>query len=106
MSDQSHLLADPATADAIAAHVGAPPGHKIVGLHDEVLVRPAVVTTTSPFDTSGAYIGPARIVEHVEAATVEVILSTPTGRVYAWRYRGTLADFLIAAEVVKEVKAS
>lgn len=106
MPDHTHLLADPVTADAIAAHVRPQPGHKIVALHDEVLVRRPIVTTTSPFDTSGAYIGPARIIEHVETPTVEVILSTPTGRIYAARYRGTLSDFLDSAGLTDEAQAS
>lgn len=106
MSDHSHLLTDPATADAITAHIQARPGHKAVGLHDEVIVRHPVVMTTSPFDTSGAYIGPARIVEHVETPAFEVVLSTPTGRIYAQRYLGSLTEFLTRAGVIEESKAS
>lgn len=77
MANQTHLLDDATTLAAVTAHADLhlKPGHHVIGLHDEVLVRGW----------------------RSEVATVEVVIATRTGRVYAQRYRGTLADFLAAA---------
>ncbi|WP_422758785.1 hypothetical protein [Paenarthrobacter sp. C1] len=77
MANQTHLLDDAQTLAAVTAHADLRfrPGHRVIGLHDDVLVRGW----------------------RCEEATVEVVISTRTGRVYAQRYRGTLSAFLAAA---------
>lgn len=77
MANQTHLLDDAQTLAAVTAHADLrlKPGHRVIGLHDDVLVR--------------GWRG--------DEATVEVVIATRTGRVYAQRYRGTLKDFLTAA---------
>ena len=111
MSDFTHLLADAETAEAVAAHVQPRPGHKIVGLHDEVLVRDEIVqrrTDLSTLPLGAPLTSEAYVVRSYSEpyATVEVILATPTGRVYAQRYHGSLAEFLSAAGITVEAQAS
>lgn len=107
MSDFSHLLTDPSTTAAIAAHVEARPGHKVVGLHDGVLVRDETIERKDKYDGMGWYAG-TDIVRKPGPAypTVEVVLVTAAGRPYAQRYKGTLDEFLTAAGVTVEAKAS
>lgn len=103
MSDHSHLLDDPRNADAIAAFVGARDVDKVVGLHDEVMVRDETVQRRSDaffMETPSGTVLPSpfnevRVISD-PYPTVEVIMVTSVGRPYAKRYKMTLPQFLDA----------
>ena len=111
MSDQTSLLEDPAIAAAVTTYVKPRRGHRVVGLHDGVMVRDEIVqrrTDLSTLPLGAPLTSEAYVVRSYSKPyeTVEVILATPTNRIYAERHKATLDEFLALAGVTTEQKAS